>query len=294
MLTITLHLNTEGLADDGHVHADRHRLKQVLLNLLSNAIKYNHTGGRVDVSFELTDGGRVRTLISDSGIGIAPEQLTRLFEPFDRLGAELTEVEGTGLGLTLSQGLIEAMGGTIEVESEPGVGTTFCVELALAERPGGAHQQAALDLELAALTSGRGKGPRILYIEDNLSNLTLVERILDRYPGVDLIAAMQGILGLDLAREHRPDLIVLDLHLPDMQGTEVLKRLKADPETRKIPVIVLTADATRRHAAHVRRLGATDYLTKPLDVARFLEAVAASLTPDQAACPTPDGRPASC
>ena len=132
---ITLRSNTDGLAHDGHVHADRQRLKQVLLNLLSNAIKYNHAGGRVDVSFQVTKDGRVRTTIADTGIGIEPDQLAKVFEPFERLGAELTQIEGTGLGLALSKGLIETMGGTIEVHSDPGQGTAFTIELGGAERP---------------------------------------------------------------------------------------------------------------------------------------------------------------
>ncbi len=274
---VSLHVDTDGLAHDGHVQADRHRLKQVLLNLLSNAIKYNHRGGHVDISFQLVEGRLVRTLIADSGIGIQPEQLARLFEPFERLGAELTDVEGTGLGLTLSRGLIHAMGGTIEVDSEPGAGSTFMIELTAAEPPGGVHQRGERDRELASLARSDGQRSRILYVEDNLSNLALVERILQRYPGVELIAAMQGMLGLELAREHRPDLVVLDLHLPDIPGTDVLKRLKAEHVTREIPVIVLTADATKTHAERVRQLGASDFLTKPIDVARFLDAIAANL-----------------
>ena len=273
---VTLRSDTTGLAHDGHVHADRHRLKQVLLNVLSNAIKYNRRGGRVDVSFQVTVAGRVRTTIADTGIGIQPDQLAKLFEPFERLGAELTQVEGTGLGLALSKGLIEAMGGTIEVDSDPGTGTAITVELAGAERPGAKHEPGPYDRELADL-AGPGKRHVILYIEDNLSNLTLVERILARHPAVELLPAMQGTIGVQLARDHRPDLIVLDLHLPDMSGIEVLKRLKADQPTREIPVVVLTADASKGQSERVKDLGAAEYLTKPFDVPRFLEAIADNL-----------------
>ena len=275
---VTLAVNTDGLAHDGHVHADRNRFKQVLLNVLSNAIKYNRPGGgRVDVSFQISEGARVRTMIADTGIGIAPEQLDKLFEPFERLGAERTDVEGTGLGLALSNGLIEAMGGTIEVQSVVGVGTTFVIELAAAQRPAGERQPSPGDQALAELGGPGAKSQLILYIEDNLSNLTLVERILERRVSVELISAMQGTLGLELARQHRPDLIVLDLHLPDMPGTEVLTRLKANPITREIPVIVLTADASGRQAERVRQLGAIDYVTKPLDVPKFIEIIANNL-----------------
>jgi len=273
---VRLALHTDRLGDNGHVEADRNRLNQVVLNLLSNAIKYNRPGGRVDVSFAVTSTGRVRMSITDTGIGIEHDKLQRLFEPFERLGAERTEVEGTGLGLTLSRGLIEAMGGTIEVSSQPGSGTTFVVELA-AGRPRSGHEKSRREDELRKLGSSSGVRSRVLYIEDNVSNLALVERILDRHPGVELIPAMQATIGLELARQHRPDLIVLDLHLPDLSGAETLERLRAKhPE---VPVVVLTADAREGQEAHVRRLGAAAYLTKPLDVHRFVDVLAAHLNP---------------
>ncbi|MGA2928996.1 MAG: ATP-binding protein, partial [Solirubrobacteraceae bacterium] len=278
---VSLGIDTDGLADDGHVHADRNRFKQVLLNVLSNAIKYNRPGGRVDISFQITEA-RVRTMIADTGIGIAPEHLDKLFEPFERLGAERTDVDGTGLGLALSKGLIEAMGGTIEVQSTVGVGTTFVIDLAAAQRPTAERQPSLGDQALGELGGPDARPQLILYIEDNLSNLTLVERILERRVSVELISAMQGTLGLELARQHRPDLVILDLHLPDMPGSEVLTRLKADPSTREIPVIVLTADASGRQAERVRQLGAIDYLTKPLDVSKFIEIIANNLADDQA------------
>jgi len=265
-------------ADDSHVNADRRLLAQVLLNLLSNAIKYNRDGGRVDVSFAVSDQGRIRTLITDTGVGIAPDKLAGVFEPFDRLGAEYTEVEGTGLGLALSKRLLEAMGGSIEVRSAPGHGSTFVIELAAAAAPAGGAPMRA-DAGSAGLT-GRELGHgswRILYIEDNLSNLTLVERILDLQRNVELIPAMQGRIGLQLAREHRPDLIVLDVHLPDMPGSEVLRRLKEGEKTREIPVVILSADASKGQIHRLLEVGASDYLTKPLDVRHFLEVLVANL-----------------
>ena len=214
---IALNIDSAGLGPDRHVRADRHRLKQVLLNVLSNAIKYNRTGGRVDIRFA-SGAGRVRTTIADTGLGMRPEQLAKLFEPFERLGAEYTQVEGTGLGLALSKSLAEAMGGTIEVDSESGVGSAFTIELAAAQRPSIGHRTRLHDRALTELGGEDGKRQVILYIEDNLSNLTLLERLLKRYPAIELIPAMQGTIGLELAREHRPDLIILDLHLPDMHG----------------------------------------------------------------------------
>jgi PAS domain S-box-containing protein len=251
-----------------HVLADRQRLKQVLLNLLANAVKYNREGGSVDVNWSKAPGDRLRVAVSDTGSGIPAEVLERLFVPFDRLGAEATGVEGTGLGLALSKALTEAMGGAIEVESRVGKGSTFAVELPLAE-----PQMLRYEREEA----GRVEEPAehgvrtVLYLEDNLSNLRLVERILERRPDLRLISAMQGRLGLELAREHRPDVVLLDLHLPDISGEEALRSLRARPETRRIPVIAISADATSTSAKRLLSRGARDYLTKPLDIQRFLE-----------------------
>jgi signal transduction histidine kinase/CheY-like chemotaxis protein len=273
---VEISADLSGLTDDGHVHADRQRLKQVLLNLLSNAIKYNRPDGRVQITLAKSSEGRVRIVVDDTGIGIPPDRLAAAFEPFERLGAELTEIEGTGLGLALSKRLVEAMGGSITIRSEPGSGTTFTVELD-AVAPPDAIDGAGSTPQRPHVTGGEAGSQRILYVEDNLSNLKLVERVLDGQPAVELVPAMMAMLGLELAREHRPDLIVLDLHLPDMPGEQLLQRLKADAATATIPVIVLTADATKRQREHLLQLGALEYLTKPLDVHRFLDVVASAL-----------------
>jgi PAS domain S-box-containing protein len=270
---VTVRADTACIAHDVHVSADRNRLKQVLLNLLSNAIKYNRAGGHVEISCSAIATGRVRTRIVDTGIGIQADHLPKLFEPFERLGAEQTDIEGTGLGLSLSKALVEVMGGTIEVESEPGSGTTFEIELDGADRPAVGPEEGRKNAQLQEL-SPPGQQTRILYIEDNLSNLTLIEQILERYSDIELLPAIQGMLGLDLARKHKPDLIILDLHLPDIPGMEVLRRLKSDHITRDIPVVMLTADASKTQSEHARRLGASDYLTKPLDIGSFIEIVA--------------------
>ncbi len=274
---INLSVDVSRVAPDAHVHADRQRLKQVMLNLLSNSIKYNRADGRVEVSAYEAVPGRIRIEVADTGIGIDPAHLARVFEPFDRLGAESGEIEGTGLGLALSKRLVEAMGGSIVFESQPGQGSTFSIELDTADAPSldqfGAHVASGGDETSAAETTPRV----ILYIEDNLSNVTLVERILEMEPGLELLPAMQGRLGLDLARQHRPELIMLDLHLPDMGGEEVLRRLKSDPDTSQIPVVVLSADASKGQIRRLLDQGASDYLTKPLVVQRFLEVVHATL-----------------
>ncbi len=250
------------------VLADTQRLKQVVLNLLSNGVKYNRDGGEIRITCSEVGESRARIEVTDTGPGIPADQIDRAFAPFERLGAERLGIEGTGLGLTLSKNLVEAMGGTLTAESTVGVGSTFAVELllpgpslALPELPPEEHPEANDVSEL----------PRtLLYIEDNLSNLLLVERILERVPGTRLLSAMQGGLGLKLAREHVPDLILLDLHLPDIEGEEVLERLRQDPRTRDIRTVILTADANPDQAERLLANGADAYLTKPLDVEELL------------------------
>ncbi|MHB8397756.1 MAG: ATP-binding protein [Candidatus Limnocylindrales bacterium] len=259
-----------------HVLADRQRLKQVLLNLLANAVKYNREGGTVTVSCATVAGERLRIAVRDTGYGIPPERLDRLFAPFDRLGAELGSIEGTGMGLALSKGLVEAMGGRIEVESTVDVGSTFSIELRLVEGPLEVYDRNGPP-DHASRPGVASDVRRILYVEDNLSNVRLVERILTRRPGVELITAMQASLGIELAREHRPEVILLDLHLPDAPGRDVLARLKGHPDTRGIPVIILSADATKTQATRLLDEGAFGYLTKPIEVGRFIELVDAAL-----------------
>ena len=256
---------------DRHILADRQRIKQVLLNLLSNAVKYNRPGGTVSLSYGETPEGRLRINVRDTGPGIPPEQMERLFIPFDRLGAEQTGVEGTGLGLTLSKRLVELMDGTLGVQSTVGQGSTFWVEMALVESPLARPDQ-DLKNALAPTAAPAPKETRtVLYVEDNLSNLELLQRLLAHRPGIRLLPAMQGRLGLELAREHRPDLILLDLHLPDVQGDEVLRRLREDPDTRRIPVVIISADAMPIQINRLMAAGARAYLTKPLDIKKFLD-----------------------
>jgi two-component system sensor histidine kinase/response regulator len=256
-----------------YVLADRQRFKQVLLNLLSNGVKYTPRRGRVTLSCGESGKDKLRVVVSDTGTGISAEKRSRLFTPFDRLGAEHTNVQGTGLGLALSQRLIQTMGGAIGVNSEVGRGSTFWVELPRTASP----------LEKASPRkkvnppkrngAARSVKRKILYIEDNLSNFTLVEQILQEQPDIELMTAMQGKIGVDLARQHLPDLILLDLHLPDLPGWEVLARLKAHKATDRIPVVVISADATTRQIQRLRNAGVREYLTKPLNVAKFVQVV---------------------
>jgi len=252
------------------VLADRQRLRQILLNLLSNAVKYNRDGGRVWLTCEDVPNDRLRIKVSDTGAGIRPEQVPLLFQPFERLGAERTAIEGTGLGLVLSKGLAEAMDGTMGAESVVDQGSTFWVELA---------QAGVVDATVQRQRRTPRKGPAVdpsvsgtvVYIEDNISNFELMERVLERRPGIRLVGAAHGQMGLDLVRTERPDLVLLDLHLPDMRGEDILRRLWEDPVTRAIPVAVLSADATPSQTSRMRAAGAAAYLTKPIDVGKVLE-----------------------
>jgi PAS domain S-box-containing protein len=251
---------------DAWVHADRQRLVQVLLNLLSNAIKYNRPAGYVRLACAADGPGRWAVRVEDGGPGIADDRVHQLFTPFARLGAETTEVEGTGLGLALSRRLTEAMGGTLALESTGPAGSVFRLALDAAHDPRAELDSTGTFPALAA----PHRDATLLYVEDNLANLSLVETILEARPGWRTIPALQGQLGVELAREHQPDAVLLDLHLPDISGEEVLRRLRSDPRTAYIPVIVVSADATPSSLERLRAAGADAYLTKPLDVDEFL------------------------
>ena len=275
----------EPLDPKSYVMADQQRLKQVILNLLTNAVKYTPPEGKVAVSCTASGAGLMRVVVTDNGDGIAPGKLARLFTPFDRLGAEQTTVEGTGLGLALCQRLMDAMNGSIGVDTVVGQGSTFWIELRSVDSPleqiaaaqrNGSHSNGATEAETRS----------ILYVEDNLSNLTLIEQMLADRPEIKLITAMQGQLGLDLARQHSPDLILLDLHLPDLPGWEVLSRLQRNEATRGIPVVVVSADATAHQIKRLMAAGAHAYLTKPLDMSEFfrvIEKAFASPQPEESA-----------
>jgi len=254
-----------------HVLGDRQRLKQILLNLLSNAVKYNRVGGSVELACDRVAGGRLRITVADTGPGIPPDALDRLFVPFERLERDQGAVEGTGLGLPLSQRLAGAMGGTLELTTTIDHGSTFWVELplteSLADRVEVQQGRAAL---VHAQANPAWPALTVLCIEDNASNLELVEQVLNRLPHVTLIPAMRPQLGLDLAAEHHPDLVLLDLHLPDMPGQEVLRRLRANPSTADVPVVILSADARPSQIERMLDQGARAFLTKPLDVKELL------------------------
>jgi CheY-like chemotaxis protein/nitrogen-specific signal transduction histidine kinase len=251
---------------DPYVMADKRRLHQVLVNYLANAIKYTPPGSVATVQSTTIRDGWLRIAVVDDGHGIPPELLNRLFKPFERIGAEQTVVEGSGLGLAHSKALVEDMGGTVGADSTFGQGSTFWVELPLGDAP----TRQADDPGRRQDTIDANVSGTVLYIEDNSANTLLLERLLTRRPGLRLRSAMLGRLGLDLARELRPDLIALDLHLPDISGETVLTMLRSDPRTDDIPVVILSADATPRQIDHLLSIGAAAYLTKPLDVMQLL------------------------
>lgn len=251
-----------------HVRADQQRLGQALLNLLSNAVKYNVEGGLVTVTAVSVGDEHARIGVTDTGPGINEDKISLLFTPFERLGAEQTSIEGTGLGLSLSRSLVQAMGGSLQVDTMKGEGTTFWIELQTAGELG-------VEEQVGGSNDGTPRALRgsVLYIEDNLSNLTLVQRLLADRAGLEVISAMTGNLGLELAQQHQPDLVLLDLHLPDIEGGDVLARLRRDRRTRDIPVVILSADATAGQVDRLTAAGASHYLTKPIDVPTFLDVI---------------------
>ncbi len=273
---VTLHANGGPVED--HVLADRQRLRQILLNLLSNAIKYNHTDGDVWVSWTAS-AGLVAVTVRDNGQGIALEHHDRLFTPFDRLGAEASGIEGTGIGLALTRALVEMMGGGITVESAPREGSTFTLTLVAA--PAAETSLPTVDGAGGASGGELSGEPKatLLYIEDNAPNVRVVEELLKLRPEWRLVHAATGSLGIDLALSHRPDLILLDLHLPDLSGRDVLTAIKRHPEVREVDVVILTADAHAGLSRQLKLAGAAGYLTKPFDIddvlAHLDEAVAA-------------------
>ena len=252
------------------VDADRTRLKQVLINLLSNAIKYNRANGRVLVECTARTPERIRISVRDDGAGLAPDMLQQLFQPFNRLGQERSSVEGTGIGLVMSKRLVELMGGVIGVESTVGAGSVFWFELNSTPEP-----QLEVDTAQPVTNSQAeaecGVAPRtLLYVEDNPANLKLIDQLIARRPDIRLLSARDGGLGIQLARAHRPDVILMDINLPGISGIEALKILREDSATAHIPVVALSANAMPRDIEKGLQAGFFRYLTKPIKVNEFM------------------------
>jgi len=266
---------------NGWALADPVRLRQVLLNLVSNAIKYNHRGGRVTVDTELQDGWLLLR-VQDTGRGLSEDQLSHLFEPFNRLGADHEGIAGTGIGLAIVQASVRHMGGTVVVTSRPGAGS--CFELSLQQA------QAPLPLQPASVSADSPRpqlsqlsqlaqlpklpnGNRLLYIEDNEVNLMIVSELMRQRADLQFLSAVDGASGVAVARAEQPVLILLDMQLPDMDGHEVLRRLRADPATAAIRCIALSANAMPEDIGHALANGFDGYWTKPLDLQAFLQSI---------------------
>ena len=259
------------------VKADRTRVKQVLVNLLSNAIKYNRPGGSVEIACQDVGTGRVRVTFEDTGDGLSPEKLAQLFQPFNRLGQESGTEEGTGIGLVVSKRLIELMGGAIGAMSTVGVGSIFWIELDAADAP-------ELEPGFARLGPPPPPGPEtgaprqtLLCVEDNPANLLLVEKLIARRPHIRLLSAKDGEQGIALARSEQPDVILMDINLPGMSGTQALRALAGHPITARMPVIALSANAMARDIEKGLEAGFFRYLTKPIKVDEFMQTLDAAM-----------------
>lgn len=251
------------------IHADSTRMKQIMINLLSNAIKYNRVNGAVIVSCQNISSERIRICVEDKGEGLPPEHIAQLFQPFNRLGQETSVVEGTGIGLVMTKRLIELMGGSIGVESAVGTGSTFWVEVNLGTAPQFEEDAPALPVQVADKAST--KHHTLLYVEDNPANLMLVEDLITRRPDIRLCSAMNGIAGVEMALSLMPDVILMDINLPGINGIRVMEILAADPRTANIPVVALSANAMPRDIEKGLEAGFFRYLTKPIKVNEFME-----------------------
>ena len=259
------------------VKADRTRVKQVLINLLFNAIKYNRPGGTVVVECAPSPPLSIRISVRDTGAGLTAEQLAQLFQPFNRLGKGSDAEEGTGIGLVVSKRLVDLMGGAIGVDSTVGVGSVFWIELSLSAAPQLAAPETTVALARPPVPGGTPLRT-LLYVEDNPANLELVEKLIARRPELRLLSAADADLGIEYARAYLPEVILMDINLPGINGIEAMRILRADPATAHIPIIALSANAMPRDIAKALAAGFFDYLTKPINVNEFMHALDAALT----------------
>ncbi len=262
--------------DRCYIKADRTRLKQVLINLLSNSIKYNQAGGTVSVALLPTGNGGLRISVMDTGAGLTPEQMAQLFQPFNRLGQEAGNEEGTGIGLVVSKRLVELMKGQIGVDSHVGKGSTFWIEMQTEADPGSTYMK-ALNATTAEPPPAAERQRVLLYVEDNLANLQLMERLIARRPDMRLLTAQNGTVGLAIARSSLPEVILMDINLPGISGIETMRLLRDDPATAHIPIVALSANAMPRDIEKGLETGFFRYLTKPIKVNEFMETLLLAL-----------------
>jgi PAS domain S-box-containing protein len=260
-----------------YVYADRTRIKQVMINLLSNAIKYNREGGRASVRCQPMPDGRLRVSVRDTGIGLSAIQLLQLFQPFNRLGQEAGSTEGTGIGLVVTKQLLALMGGVIGVDSVVGQGSTFWFDLLTTGAAPPLLPEASATPEAPLRESPHAALRTLLYVEDNLANVSLVEQLIERRSDLNLLVALNGEAGLELAHAKQPDVILMDINLPGMSGLDALKLLRADLRTARIPVLALSANAIQYDIDHGLAAGFFRYLTKPIKIDDFMAALDVAL-----------------
>jgi CheY-like chemotaxis protein len=265
-------LNRLSEQDDLYIKADNKAFNQIILNILNNAAQYNNQAGSITVDGGMFGNDKVWLSVTDTGLGIANENIEKLFEPFNRMGKEYSNIKGSGIGLNISKTLVELLDGTIIAESDLGSGSCFKVILPVGNRDcvnnDSSNQESNIvnkDIE--------SKSYKVLYIEDNFANLKLVEKVLQSNSRINFLSARHPIEGIELARIHRPDLILMDMQLPDMDGAAAFCELQKFKETSDIPVIALTAQAMQEDIDKAMNYGFKDYITKPFDVRGFLEKI---------------------
>ena len=265
------------------VNADRTRVKQVLINLLFNAIKYNKPGGAVAVECSLSPPGSIRISVRDTGVGLPPEQLAQLFQPFNRLGKEAGAEEGTGIGLVVTKRLVELMGGAIGADSAVGEGSVFWIELSLTSAPHFAVREAARAARAPPQVPDAAPRRTLLYVEDNPAHLELVEELIARRSDLRLLSVSDANIGIEYARAYHPEVILMDINLPGTSGIEAMKILRADPSTAHIPIIAVSANAVPRDIEMGLKAGFFKYITKPIKVNQFMDTLDRALTFSQTA-----------
>lgn len=259
--------------DIAGIRVDRKKFMQIILNLMSNGIKYNNEGGELNFGCKPMTGDQVRIFVNDTGPGIPIEKQNKIFQPFNRLGRERTEIEGTGIGLTITKKLVEAMNGQIGFESTPGIGSTFWVDFPEISEADLTEQEDKTESDQSDPIQGASPNGVVLYVEDNIANLELMQAVIERLPNLNLMSAENAEIGISMAEEYRPNLILMDINLPGMDGIDALGKLRQNGRTKEIPVIAVSAAAMPKEIERGKAAGFDEYVTKPIDVPKILNAI---------------------